>query len=83
MTLDEHPEELLDQALAGGLAAADRATLDRHLMACRVCAAQLAHAHTFEADVAAHPRDANLDLGGRLKRRWAASPRRRDRRGPG
>ena len=61
MTLDEHPEELIDLALAGGLAAADRATLDRHLMSCRACAAQLAHAHTFEADSAAQPRDANLD----------------------
>ena len=80
MTLDEHPEELLDQALAGGLAAADRATLDRHLMACRACAAQLAHAHTFEADVAAHPRDANLDRRaveaalGRVA--WATRPAR-------
>ena len=61
MTLDEHPEELIDLALAGGLAAADRATLDRHLVSCRACAVQLAHAQTFEADIAAQPRDAKLD----------------------
>jgi len=61
MTLDDHPEELIDLALAGALADAERATLDRHLVACRACAVQLAHAHTFAAAIAAQPRDANLD----------------------
>ena len=65
MTLDdhreEHPEDLIDRALAGGLAAAERARLDKHLLACGACAAQIAHAGAFEADIAAQPRDSNLN----------------------
>jgi tetratricopeptide (TPR) repeat protein len=42
MTNEEHPEDLLDQALAGELGAADRAALDSHLATCSACALHLA-----------------------------------------
>jgi anti-sigma factor RsiW len=42
MTNEEHPEDLLDQALAGELRTAERAALDCHLAACSACALHLA-----------------------------------------
>ena len=42
MTNDEHPEDLIDQALAGALGTAERAALDCHLAACSACALHLA-----------------------------------------
>lgn len=42
MTNEEHPEDLLDQALAGELGTAERAALDCHLAACSACALHLA-----------------------------------------
>jgi len=41
MTNDEHPEDLLDRALAGELGTAERAALDCHLAACSACALHL------------------------------------------
>ncbi len=39
---DEHPEQLLERALAGHLDAAERAALDLHLTACLACRLRLA-----------------------------------------
>jgi anti-sigma factor RsiW len=53
---EEHPEALIDRALRGALDPGGQATLDRHLAACAVCAAQLAMAPRFERELAAQPR---------------------------
>ncbi|HVT08308.1 MAG TPA: tetratricopeptide repeat protein [Polyangia bacterium] len=53
----EHPEELLDRAARGGLAAMDQDRLDRHLSVCRVCAAQLAMVHSSHERAAPQPWD--------------------------
>jgi tetratricopeptide (TPR) repeat protein len=58
---DQHPEELIDRALAGGLTAPDRRLLAPHLAICRACAAQLAWAPAFQQQIAAQPRDEVMD----------------------
>ena len=62
MRAEEHPEALIDRALRGALDPAAQATLDRHLAACPVCAAQVSMAPRFERELAPQPRDEALDL---------------------
>jgi anti-sigma factor RsiW len=62
MRADEHPEALIDRAMRGALDPDAQATLERHLAACPVCAAQVSMAPRFERELAAQPRDAALDL---------------------
>jgi len=59
--LDEHPEELIDEAIAGRLAPEDRATLERHLEKCAPCEVLLGSLRAFSASVAGRPADAALD----------------------
>ena len=42
MNLEQHPEEMLDRAIAGELLGSEQPDLDEHLGACRVCAVHLA-----------------------------------------
>jgi TolA-binding protein len=62
MRAEEHPEELIDRAVRGALDPEAQATLDRHLAACSVCAAQVSTAPRFERELAPQPRDQALDL---------------------
>jgi len=62
MRADEHPEALIDRALHGALDPEAQATLDRHLAACSVCAAQVSLAPRFERELAPQARDEALDL---------------------
>jgi TolA-binding protein len=62
MRAEEHPEALMDRALRGALDPDAQATLDRHLAACAVCAAQVSLAPRFQRELAAQPRDEALDL---------------------
>jgi tetratricopeptide (TPR) repeat protein len=57
MRADEHPEALIDRARRGGLAPEEQAVLERHLVGCSVCAAELALAPRFERELAPQPRD--------------------------
>jgi hypothetical protein len=57
MMADEHPEELIDRAILGGLAPAEQATLDRHLATCPVCAEQVSLAPRFERELVPQRRD--------------------------
>lgn len=54
----EHPEALLDRALAGDLAKAERAELDAHLAACAACALHLAMGSNARAGAASVREDA-------------------------
>ena len=62
MRAEEHPEGLIDRALRAALEPEAQATLDRHLAACSVCAAQLAMAPRFARELAPQARDQALDL---------------------
>jgi TolA-binding protein len=62
MRAEEHPESLIDRALRGALDPDGQATLDRHLAACAVCAAQVSLAPRFERELAPQARDEALDL---------------------
>ena len=53
--LDGHPEELLDRAVQGTLAAGDQRALNGHLSVCRSCAAHLALAHSVRGTSAPQP----------------------------
>jgi tetratricopeptide (TPR) repeat protein len=78
MTTDEHPEHLLDRALAGDLAAAERAAFDLHLAACPACALHLALATQLRDEAVAPARDEALNrlaIAGALARQQE-SPRR-------
>jgi tetratricopeptide (TPR) repeat protein len=61
MRPEEHPEALLDRALRGALEPDAQATLERHLAACSVCAAQVSLAPRFERELAPQARDQLLD----------------------
>jgi tetratricopeptide (TPR) repeat protein len=55
MNLEQHPEEMLDRALAGEHLGADQSALDEHLGSCRACAAHIALARARqEAGTASH-----------------------------
>jgi len=60
MTASEHPETLIDRALAGDLAKAERAELDDHLAGCAACTLHLAMGTTSRAGTAS-VRDAALN----------------------
>jgi tetratricopeptide (TPR) repeat protein len=82
MSAEEHPEELIDRALRGALDPQAQATLDRHLAACTLCAAQVSLAPRFERELAPQPRDEALDLRAldaamlRMRQSPPATPRR-------
>jgi hypothetical protein len=59
--LDDHPEELLDRAVQGTLAAAERQALLRHLSVCRACAAHLLTVRSAQKLSAPEPWDHLLD----------------------
>lgn len=61
MRVEEHPEALIDRARRGALDPAAQATLERHLAACSVCAAQVSLAPRFERELAPQVRDQVLD----------------------
>lgn len=61
MTKDEHPEHLLDRALAGSLDAPERSALDLHLTACAACALHLSLATQLREATAAASRDRALN----------------------
>ncbi len=78
MTMDEHPEQLLDRALDGDLDAAERAALDLHLRTCSACMLHLDLATRLgNGAVAPVARDEALNrlaIGGALAR-LKAQPR--------
>jgi hypothetical protein len=85
MRADEHPEELIDRARRGGLAPEEKASLERHLAGCSVCAGQLALAPRFARELAPHPRDELLyqrAVEGALQRMRDSPPIVRGRRFP-
>ena len=57
---DEHQEHLIDRAQSGELAPKERAALERHLVSCSVCSAQVSLARWFKRELAPRPRDAVL-----------------------
>ena len=56
-----HPEQLIDQALRGGLDKQDQAILELHLAACPDCATELETGRVFAASVASGKNDDALD----------------------
>ena len=61
MRAEEHPEALIDRAMRGAFDPQAQATLERHLAACSVCAAQVSMALRFERELAPQARDQVLD----------------------
>jgi tetratricopeptide (TPR) repeat protein len=81
-TTDEHPEVLVDRALAGELGKAERGVLDVHLSSCSACALHLAMGTRLRDGTPATARDQDLNrlaIAGALARaqsrdggrRWA------------
>jgi hypothetical protein len=62
MRSEEHPEALIDRAMRGALDPDGQVTLEQHLAACSVCAAQLSLAPRFERELAPQARDQVLDV---------------------
>ena len=61
MWADEHPEHRIDRVRRGQVAPEEQAALDRHLVSCSVCAAQVSLAQRFERELASRPRDLLFD----------------------
>jgi transmembrane sensor len=58
---ETHPESLLDQAIRGELAVADRAALERHLTGCPDCAAEIEAARVLATSMAPGKQDEALN----------------------
>ena len=61
MTIDQHPEDLIDRARHGPLAPAEQSALGHHLAICEACAALLAEEASLERELAPRARDEILD----------------------
>jgi hypothetical protein len=82
VSLDEHPEDLIDRLAYGGLAPEEQNTLAGHLERCVVCAAQLSLAQLFERQIAPRPLDeltSERSAEAAIRRLRRSSPARRQR----